>query len=65
MVTIIVTRMDYGNLISLLTAPLGCLMPWRRMSFADTMAHGTLLGVAIAGALSLPSGLAWQVQLFY
>ena len=22
--------------------------------FADTMAHGTLLGVAIAGALSLP-----------
>ena len=54
MVTIIVTRMDYGNLISLLTAPLGCLMLWRRMSFADTMAHGTLLGVAIAGALSLP-----------
>ncbi|EMP7267835.1 metal ABC transporter permease, partial [Acinetobacter baumannii] len=33
----------------------GCLMLWRRMSFfADTMAHGTLLGVAIAGALSLP-----------
>ena len=53
MVTIIVTRMDYGNLISLLTAPLGCLMLWRRMSFADTMAHGTLLGI-IAGALSLP-----------
>lgn len=30
-------------------------MLWRRMSFfADTMAHGTLLGVAIAGVLSLP-----------
>ena len=30
-------------------------MLWRRMSFfADTMAHGTLLGVAMAGALSLP-----------
>ena len=30
-------------------------MLWRRMSFfADTMAHGTLLGVALAGALSLP-----------
>lgn len=44
-----------GTLLIFLTAPLGCLMLWRRMSFfADTMAHGTLLGVAIAGALSLP-----------
>ncbi len=30
-------------------------MLWRRMSFfADTMAHGTLLGVAIPGAMALP-----------
>lgn len=44
-----------GTLLVFLTAPLGCLMLWRRMSFfADTMAHGTLLGVAIAGAISLP-----------
>lgn len=44
-----------GTLLVFLTAPLGCLMLWRRMSFfADTMAHGTLLGVAIAGTLSLP-----------
>lgn len=44
-----------GTLLVFLTAPLGCLMLWRKMSFfADTMAHGTLLGVAIAGALSLP-----------
>ncbi len=44
-----------GTLLVFLTAPLGCLMLWRRMSFfADTMAHGTLLGVAIAGVLSLP-----------
>lgn len=44
-----------GTLLVFLTAPLGCLMLWRRMSFfADTMAHGTLLGVAIAGALQLP-----------
>ncbi len=44
-----------GALLVFLTAPLGCLMLWRRMSFfADTMAHGTLLGVAIAGLLSLP-----------
>ena len=44
-----------GTLLVFLTAPLGCLMLWRRMSFfADTMAHGTLLGVAIAGILTLP-----------
>lgn len=44
-----------GSLLIVLTAPLGCLMLWRRMSFfADTMAHGTLLGVALAGLLSLP-----------
>lgn len=44
-----------GTLLVFLTAPLGCLMLWRRMSFfADTMAHGTLLGVAVAGILSFP-----------
>ncbi|MBF7690578.1 MULTISPECIES: zinc ABC transporter permease subunit ZnuB [Acinetobacter] len=44
-----------GFLLIFLTAPLGCLMLWRRMSFfADTMAHGTLLGVAVAGILNLP-----------
>lgn len=44
-----------GALLAFLTAPLGCLMLWRRMAFfADTMAHGTLLGIAIAALLSLP-----------
>lgn len=44
-----------GTLLVFLTAPLGCLMLWRRMSFfADTMAHGTLLGVALAALLTLP-----------
>lgn len=44
-----------GGLLACLTAPLGCLMLWRRMAFfADTMAHGTLLGIAIAGLLGLP-----------
>jgi len=44
-----------GSLLIFLTAPLGCLMLWRRMSFfADTMAHGTLLGVSLAAAMSLP-----------
>lgn len=47
-----------GSLLVCLTAPLGCLMLWRRMAFfADTMAHGTLLGVAIAGLLQLPFAL--------
>ncbi|MDQ8934155.1 zinc ABC transporter permease subunit ZnuB [Acinetobacter rudis] len=47
-----------GTLLVFLTAPLGCLMLWRRMSFfADTMAHGTLLGVALAAAYSLPMWL--------
>ena len=44
-----------GAILALLTAPLGCLMLWRRMAFfADTMAHGTLLGVAIAALLGMP-----------
>jgi zinc transport system permease protein len=44
-----------GALLVFLTAPLGCLMLWRRMAFfADTLAHGTLLGVALAGLLALP-----------
>jgi zinc transport system permease protein len=44
-----------GALLVFMTAPLGCLMLWRRMSFfADTLAHGTLLGVAMAGLLALP-----------
>ncbi|OOR89259.1 DNA repair protein [Moraxella caviae] len=47
-----------GSLLALLSAPLGCLVLWRRMAFfADTLAHGTLLGVAIAAALSLPADM--------
>ena len=44
-----------GSILALLSAPLGCLVLWRRMAFfADALAHGTLLGVAIAGILHLP-----------
>lgn len=47
-----------GSLLALLSAPLGCLVLWQRMAFfADTLAHGALLGVAIAAWLSLPSGV--------
>lgn len=44
-----------GSLLALLSAPLGCLVLWRRMAFfADTLAHGALFGVALAVWLSLP-----------
>lgn len=45
-----------GSLIALLSAPLGCLVLWRRMAFfSDTLAHGALLGVALAVWLQLPT----------
>ncbi len=41
-----------GLLMVLVAAPMGCLMVWRRLSFlADTLAHASVLGVAIALAL--------------
>lgn len=47
-----------GTLLALLSAPLGCLVLWRRMSFfADTLAHGALLGVGIAVWLGLSADL--------
>ena len=47
-----------GSLLALLSAPLGCLVLWRRMAFfADALAHGTLLGVALAVWWQLPTGL--------
>lgn len=47
-----------GTLLALLSAPLGCLVLWRRMAFfADTLAHGALLGVAIAAWLNLPADI--------
>jgi len=47
-----------GSLLGLLSAPLGCLVLWRRMAFfADALAHGTLLGVGLAIWWQLPTGL--------
>lgn len=47
-----------GALIALLSAPLGCLVLWRQMAFfSDTLAHGALLGVALAVWLGLPPDL--------
>jgi zinc transport system permease protein len=40
--------------VGLVTAPLGCLVVWRRMSyFGATIAHGGLLGVALGLALDI------------
>lgn len=45
-----------GSLLALLSAPLGCLVLWRRMAFfADTLSHGALLGVAVGAWLSIPA----------
>ena len=47
-----------GSMLALLSAPLGCLVLWRRMAFfADALAHGTLLGVALAVLWQLPLGI--------
>lgn len=47
-----------GSLLALLSAPLGCLVLWRRMAFfADALAHGTLFGVALAVWWQMPSDL--------
>lgn len=47
-----------GSLLALLSAPLGCLVLWRRLAFfADALAHGSLFGVALAALLHQPT---WQ-----
>ena len=51
-----------GSILGLLSAPLGCLVLWRRMAFfADALAHGTLLGVALAVWWQLPMGVGIAV----
>lgn len=47
-----------GSVLALLSAPLGCLVLWRRMAFfADALAHGTLFGVGLAILFQLPLGI--------
>lgn len=47
-----------ASLLVLLSAPLGCLVLWRRMAFfADTLAHGALFGAGVASVLALPLGV--------
>lgn len=57
-----------GSILALLSAPLGCLVLWRRMAFfADALAHGTLLGVAwqYGGSYQWVLVLAWSVLWWY
>ena len=43
-----------GILLSLITAPLGAFVVWRKMAyFGDTLAHSALLGVALGIFLSI------------
>ncbi|MEZ5661039.1 MAG: metal ABC transporter permease [Burkholderiaceae bacterium] len=40
--------------VALLAGPLGCFVIWRRMAyFGDTLAHATLLGIALATMLAI------------
>lgn len=48
-----------GLFIAVVAGPLGCFVVWRRMSyFGDTLAHASLLGVALAILLSIQLQLA-------
>ncbi|MDA8869917.1 metal ABC transporter permease [Rhizobiaceae bacterium] len=45
--------------VALVAGPLGCFVVWRRLAYmGDTLAHGALLGVALAALLELPATLA-------
>ncbi len=44
-----------GTALVLVAAPLGCLVLWRRLAFfAETLAHGALLGLSLAAWWGLP-----------
>lgn len=46
-----------GCLLAITAAPLGCLLVWRRLAyFGDSLAHATLLGVALS--------LWWQIPVW-
>ena len=43
-----VSSLAYRLLLSLITAPLGAFVVWRKMAyFGDTLSHSALLGVAL------------------
>ncbi|HAE00532.1 MAG TPA: hypothetical protein DCG04_03515, partial [Rhodospirillaceae bacterium] len=45
--------------VALVAGPLGCFVVWRRMAyFGDTLAHSSLLGLALSYILSINSTLS-------
>ncbi len=49
-----IRALSAGLIMSLITGPLGCFIVWRRMAyFGDTIAHASLLGVALSFALDM------------
>lgn len=59
------TTLTASLLLSLLLAPMGCLVVWRGMSFVgEALSHGALLGVALSTIWHLPMGVGiWGVSL--
>lgn len=54
MISLLLSPLLAGMAIAAVSGPLGCFLVWRRMAyFGDTLAHGTLLGIALGAALQL------------
>ena len=50
--------------VAFAAAPLGCFVVWRRMAyFGDTLAHSSLLGVALALLMSIHPTLSVVIVL--
>ena len=59
MFSVIIYTILAGFGISLVSAPLGCCIIWRRMSyFGDTLAHSSLLGAAIGILLNIDTNIS-------
>jgi zinc transport system permease protein len=51
-----------GLVLAMATGPLGAMVVWRRMAyFGDATAHAAILGVALALAMGLPTGIGTLV----
>ncbi|MGV6806518.1 MAG: metal ABC transporter permease [bacterium] len=59
MVELIVTTALAGVGVALIAGPLGTFVVWRRMAyFGDTLAHASLLGIALSLGLTVAPGIA-------
>src|SRR3546814_14184180 len=54
----LVRALAAGLGVALVAGPLGCFVVWRRMTYVgDTMAHASLLGIALGLILGLDLGI--------